>query len=309
LTRQLLAFSRKQVLQPITFSVNDAMSEMERLLQRVIGKDIEFALNFDPTAGSVLADVGQIEQVVMNLVVNARDAMPDGGVVVLGTARVPRTAEDGTEGWGVQLFVADTGTGMTPDVVAHAFDPFFTTKDPGKGTGLGLSTVYGIVQQSGGDVQIHSRLGMGTRIDIIFPEVAAVMQADNAATAKPQRTRAHGTILLVDDEDPVRRATRRMLEEHGYEVLEARSAREGIEHWRRSSRQIMAIVSDVIMPGLPATVMVEQVRETRPDIPVIFISGHSDAKLVGLVVNERMRILSKPFSATTLLDAVATVTA
>jgi len=307
LTRQLLALSRRQVLQPRTLDLNTVLADMEKMLRRLIGEDIELRSVLAPDLGAVRADPGQIEQVIMNLAVNARDAMPSGGSLTFETANVSLDesyAEDhpGVKaGDYVQIAVSDTGMGMTEEVKIHLFEPFFTTKARGKGTGLGLATVYGIVEQSGGHIEVYSELGMGTTFKVYFPRVderADVASQDSAPKALPAGSE---TILLVEDEALVRQPAVRILEQSGYRVLEAGHPDEAIALAEIHRGTIHMLVTDVIMPTMNGRELAERIRRSRPDIQVLYISGYTDATISQHgVLDEGITLLQKPFSPSAL---------
>ncbi|MBV9775384.1 MAG: response regulator, partial [Gemmatimonadetes bacterium] len=312
LTNQLLAFSRKQVLDPRVLDLNSVIASTDRLLRRLLGEDIDITTEFAPGLGPVRADPGRIEQVLVNLAVNARDAMPEGGRLTITTADVHLAGADALRyaaepGAYVKLSVADTGHGMDAETQARVFEPFFTTKEAGKGTGLGLSNVYGIVRQSGGFVRVRSEPGRGTEFEVYLPRAERAADAASPATSgAPQASRAGTeTILLLEDEPAVREVMRRILLRAGYTVLEAR----GVEEARRvagdPSTRIDLLVSDVVMPGMKGPSVARELLGMRPGMKVIFISGYAD--------EERMErgwlepdtpFLQKPFTPATLLDAV-----
>ena len=279
LTRQLLAFSRKQVLSPAVLDLNEVVSEAERMLRRVIGEDIAFLTELAPVVSRVTADRGQIEQVLVNLVVNARDAMPTGGVLTVATADVHVTPHDaGTRGIPpgayVSLRVRDTGVGMDEATRSHIFEPFFTTKPVGRGTGLGLATVHGVVHQSGGFVTVDSTPGAGSTFTVFLPRTS---HAVSPRTTPPPGVIERGseTILLVEDEADVRAVGRRVLGEAGYTVLEAANAAEALEVFESASVPVAMLVSDVVMPGLNGHELREMLRERAPGLRTLFVSGYS----------------------------------
>jgi signal transduction histidine kinase len=301
LTRQLLAFSRRQVLAPGAVSINDVVLDAERMLRRVIGEDVVLETQLDELAGEVVADRGQLEQVLMNLVVNSRDAMPDGGLVVISTQR-------DREGK-VALAVSDTGTGMVSATMARAFEPFFTTKELGKGTGLGLSTVYGIAQQSGGDVSIRSAPGAGTTVTVTLPHCGG--PADSSAHSERGPAGAPGqgpgggeTILLVEDEPPVRAAARRILVRRGYEVIEAANGADALFLWSLHRARIRLVLTDVVMPLMGGRELAERLHEVGAGIPVLYMSGYADGDRGG-ELPAGAELLGKPFSAEALGARVA----
>jgi PAS domain S-box-containing protein len=283
LTRQLLAFSRRQVLQPRVLSLNATVGEVEAMLRRLLGADVSIQTELDPGLWYVLADPGQLEQVLVNLVMNARDAMPAGGVVTVTTANRLLQAADDARGNGVRpggyvtLSVRDTGVGMDVPTQARIFDPFFTTKDPGKGTGLGLATVYGIVEQSGGHIAVESAPGQGATFTIFLPRHEP--GAGAVAPGQPGRRglpTGHETLLLVEDEAAVRSSARRLLERHGYQVVEARHGRDALRILEEGERTIDLVITDLVMPEMGGREMVERVRARHPAMKVLFMSGYSE---------------------------------
>jgi two-component system cell cycle sensor histidine kinase/response regulator CckA len=282
LTRQLLIFSRKGVVQPAVLDVNELVGRLDRMLRRVVGDDIDFIVTLGPDAGHINADGGQIEQVIMNLVVNARDAMPGGGTLTLETAAVQLddgfvSAHPGSKpGAHVRLSVSDTGSGMTPDVQAQIFTPFFTTKGPNRGTGLGLATVHGIVQQSSGYIAVESILGSGATFTIYLPRVAAC--AENAGTSAEAGAvdGAACTILLVDDDDSIRAMGARALREYGHTVLPARHAAEALNVAEHHGSKIDLLFTDIVMPGIDGRALARQLQLSRSDLKVLYTTGHTD---------------------------------
>jgi len=283
LTRQLLAFSRRQVLQPRVLSLNATVTELDSMLRRLLGADVSFETELDPGLWYVMADPGQLEQVLVNLVVNARDAMPEGGAVTIVTANRQLHATDDARGNGVRpggyvtLSVRDTGVGMDVPTQARIFDPFFTTKEAGKGTGLGLSTVYGIVEQSGGHIAVESAPGQGATFTIFLPRHEPSPGA--AAPGQPDRRglpTGNETLLLVEDEAAVRSSARRLLERHGYEVVEARHGRDALRILDEGGRRIDLVITDLVMPEMGGREMVERVRAHYPAMKVLFMSGYSE---------------------------------
>jgi PAS domain S-box-containing protein len=315
LTRQLLAFSRKQILEPRVLDVNTVVSNLRPMLARLIGEDVRVEVKLAESAGSVMADVGQLEQVLINLAVNARDAMPDGGRLMIETAEL--TIDERTAlayarreqcavlaGSYVMLAVSDTGTGMSSEVRARIFEPFYTTKEPGKGTGLGLSTVYGIVKQSGGQIWVYSEPGEGTVFKLYFPRL------EEAPTASLNRLRelpAGGTetVLLVEDEESVRRLARRILERQGYRVLESRNGREALAQATEYGDQIHLILTDVVMPELSGRGLIERLTALRSNAAVIYMSGYSgDDVLRRGLLEPGSLFIQKPFGPNALLGKV-----
>jgi nitrogen-specific signal transduction histidine kinase len=311
LTRQLLAFSRRQVLRMETVDLNELVTQMEKMLRRVIGEDVQLVARLAENLGKVSADPSQIEQILMNLVVNARDAMPNGGTLTLETANLelgatplPRQA-DLKPGPYVQLIATDTGTGMSEEVLAHIFEPFFTTKDVGEGTGLGLATVYGIVAQMNGGVWAESELGRGTSFHIVLPRTATAAGVAAPEAAEADGLRGWETVLLVEDEDMVRAAASRILQHHGYTVLTASSGRAAEEICRRAGREIDLVLSDVVMPGMSGPQMVERLIGQHPGLKVLYMTGYTDSTLGGHLGDDHQpEVLHKPFSPEMLLRKV-----
>ena len=314
LTRQLLAFSRRQVLEPRVLDLNAALADVQSMLTRLIGEDIKIVTAFDPAVGRVFADPGQMEQVLVNLVVNARDAMPEGGSLVLETSNVDldeayaRTHPGARPGAHVRLAVSDTGHGMDAATAARVFEPFFTTKPRGKGTGLGLATVHGIVQQSDGHVDVYSEPGHGTTFKIYLPLVEAQEErpADEGGPVEP-----HGgseTIVLVEDEDGLRSLIREVLEDAGYRVVEAPDPEHGLAAVRAEPRGIDLLMTDVILPQMRGNELADRVREISPGARVLFMSGYTD-EAIGqhAVLGAGSHFLQKPFALTALLSKVRAV--
>ena len=304
LTRQLLAFSRQQVLQPTVLEVNALVSDLEKMLRRLLGEDIELSTRLAPTTGRVKADPGQLEQVIMNLAVNSRDAMPNGGKLTLETGNVDldeRYAADhypARAGPYVLIAVSDTGTGMSEETQAHMFEPFFTTKEKGKGTGLGLATVYGIVKQSGGFIWVYSEIGHGTTFKLYLPRVEELAErASGPATAPARPARGSETVLVVEDEAPVRSVARQVLERQGYTVLEAPSAEAALDLATRYSGVIHLLLTDVVMPGLNGRELAARLSSVRPGARVIFMSGYTDEAVTRHgVLDPGAAYVQKPFT-------------
>ncbi len=309
LTRQLLAFSRQQVLQPSVMDVNALVGDLQKMLGRLLGEDVDLNTRLHPAAGRVKADAGQLEQVLMNLAVNARDAMPRGGKLTLETANADLDERFAAEhyparpGPYVMIAVTDTGTGMSEETQAHMFEPFFTTKEKGKGTGLGLATVYGIVKQSGGFIWVYSELGHGSTFKIYLPRVEEPSrrsgESPRAAAPAPRGTE---TVLVAEDEPPVRAIARQVLERHGYTVLEAASAESALDIATRYSGTIHLLLTDVIMPGMNGRELATRLADLRPDARVIFMSGYADDAVTRHgVLEPGSTYLQKPFTP----DAIA----
>jgi signal transduction histidine kinase/ActR/RegA family two-component response regulator len=315
LTRQLLAFARQQVLQPRLLDLNDSVCRVEQLLRRLIGEDILLETELDARLGTVRADATQIEQVLMNLAVNARDAMPDGGTLTIETRNVELSAQDQREvfaivpGPYVLLAVTDTGCGMSAETRARAFDPFFTTKPPGQGTGLGLSTVYGIVKQSGGYIWVDSEPGHGARIRIYLPRLTTPSEA-RAALAAPGAPpavtrRGYETLLLVEDEEGVRDLVAEWLVEHGYSVLVAANGADALALAAAHPGAIHLLVADVVMPQMGGPALAARLLTLRPGMKVIFVSGHAEEAIGDPeLLAAGTAFLQKPFSLEALLRQV-----
>ncbi|HVG32634.1 MAG TPA: ATP-binding protein [Pyrinomonadaceae bacterium] len=306
LTRQLLAFSRKQIMQPKVLDLNHVIFETNKMLQRLIGEDIDLLIGLMPDLGKVKADPGQIEQVLMNLSVNARDAMPKGGKLTIETHNVyideeySRRHVSVPPGRYVMLAVSDTGCGMDAATQARIFEPFFTTKEVGRGTGLGLSTVYGIVKQSGGNVWVYSEVGRGTTFKIYLPCVDSPAEEFKTSieTKAPAGTE---TVLLVEDEEMVRNMTREILQESGYQVLEATHGQEALTVAERHAGPIHLMLSDVVMPQMSGRELAEQLSPVRREMKVLYMSGYTDDAIVHHgVLDEGMAFIEKPFTPDTL---------
>jgi signal transduction histidine kinase len=314
LTRRLLAFSRRQVLDPQLFDVNAVVTGMESMFRRVLGGDIEVHTELADDAGVVKADAGQLEQVLLNLVVNARDAMPDGGSLRIGTAPVeltrpsPITTGILEPGQYAELTVTDRGQGMAPEILAHIFEPFFTTKPVGEGTGLGLATVYGIVTQSGGGVAVESAVGQGTTFRVYLPRAD---QPATASTAEPDLEPLPGgseTILLVEDEPPVRAFVARVLRRSGYDVFEAGRPEEAVRWLKDAGTPIHLLITDAVLPGKNGRELSDEAVRLRPDIRVLMMSGHAGATLTRRGITPGGdSLLEKPFSAAALARRVRAV--
>jgi signal transduction histidine kinase/ActR/RegA family two-component response regulator len=281
LTRQLLAFSRQQVLEPKVLDLNAIVLQVEKMLQRLIGEDIDLTATLGPALGCIKADQSQIEQVIMNLAVNARDAMPQGGKLMIETANVDldedyaRRHQPQKPGAYVLLTIADTGIGMDAETQSRIFEPFFTTKELGKGTGLGLSTVYGIVRQSGGHIWVYSEPGQGTAFKIYLPRTGQAVQMEKPTPGLAGSWRGTETILLVEDEDALRELTRHILEADGYAVLEADRPDKAIEVAVGHSGPIHLMLTDMVMPGMNGRVLAANLAPARPEMKVIYMSGYT----------------------------------
>jgi two-component system cell cycle sensor histidine kinase/response regulator CckA len=313
LTRQLLAFSRKQLLELKVIDVNAIVADMERLLRPLIGEDVELTTSLAPNIGCTRADAGQLEQVIMNLVVNAKDAISGGGKICIRTASV--TLDDSyrpentfiKQGPYVMISVSDNGHGMDRETQARIFEPFFTTKEKGKGTGLGLSTVYGIIKQSGGYVFVQSELGRGTVFTIYFPRVDEPSEAHGATPVSLSAAGGSETILLVEDEDSVRQLVRETLESRGYRVLEAENGNAGLAVAASHPDAIHLVITDVVMPGLSGHELVEQLRPVRPDIKVLYLSGYAQDAFPAGSSEAQKTFLQKPFTLQSLARKVREV--
>jgi PAS domain S-box-containing protein len=308
LTRQLLAFSRQQVLEPMVLDLNAVVLHVEKMLRRLIGENIDLTTALNPTLGRVKADPGQIEQVIINLAVNARDAMPNGGKLTIETANVD--LDQGyvqrhplhPPGPYVLLTVSDTGAGMDADTQARIFEPFFTTKEIGKGTGLGLATVYGVVKQSGGFIWVYSEVGHGTTFKIYLPRTAEAIGADRPVSSERSRGGTE-TVLLVEDEEALREFTATVLTQSGYTVLAAERPDKAIEISRRHKGPIHLMLTDVIMPGMNGRALAGSVAAIRPEIRVVYMSGYTGFTHPGLV-DSNVTLLQKPFTREALLHKV-----
>jgi two-component system, cell cycle sensor histidine kinase and response regulator CckA len=302
LTRQLLAFSRRQVLEPRVLDLNEVVRSVARMLSRLIGENIELSTSTAPDLGRVLADPGQIEQVILNLAINARDAMPRGGKLTIETVNARLEAGH----WGrdfparsgdyILLAVSDTGVGMPPEIQAHIFEPFFTTKARGEGTGLGLATVYGIVKQSGGYIWAYSEPGSGSTFKVYLPRVDAPLPA--AEPARPAASsRGSETILLVEDEKEVRALVEKLLRLQGYRVISAANPADAIRAVEGEQGTIHLLVTDVVLPGLSGRDLAAQITKRRPGLPVLFVSGYTDDAIVRHgVLEPGVHFLQKPFT-------------
>jgi two-component system cell cycle sensor histidine kinase/response regulator CckA len=310
LTRQLLAFSRQQVLEPRIVDLNRVIGQLERMLERLIGEDVELIAVKAPDLGQVLVDPSQMEQIVMNLVVNARDAMPKGGKLTIETANVDLDEayasehENVTAGPHVMLAVVDTGHGMDRATQARIFEPFFTTKEVGRGTGLGLSTVFGVVRQSGGHVYVYSEPGKGAAFKVYFPRVTGtepVLQAHRAVAPRSSLE----TVLVLEDEAQVRRVVVAMLQRGGYRVIEATRAEEALEAASDPSRTIDLLLTDIVMPGMSGPEVVKRIREIRPNLKAICMSGYTDETVFRHgILESGIAFLQKPITPDSLRQKV-----
>ena len=313
LTKQLLAFSRQQVLEPVVLRPNELLEDLEKMLQRMIGEDVELRLALKPDVGNVRADQGQLQQVIMNLVVNARDAMPRGGKLLIESANADLTEQYAVlhqpviPGRYVMMAVSDTGTGMTPEVRAHIFEPFFTTKEKGEGTGLGLSMVYGIVKQSGGYIWVYSEVGRGTTFKIYLPRVDAPAGALHRAREGGAVTGTE-TILLAEDDAMLRPLAKGLLEKLGYRVIAGENAAQALEVARQFDGPIHLLVADVVMPGGSGRDLARQLAATRPETTVLYVSGYTDDAIVHHgMLEPGLNFLQKPFTPAVLARKVREV--
>jgi two-component system, cell cycle sensor histidine kinase and response regulator CckA len=312
LTRQLLLFSRKQVMQPRELDLNEVVTTLAKMLQRIIGEDVSLQLNLHPRALIIRADPGMLDQVLMNLVVNARDAMPGGGRIFIETSERNFSKEeaalvpDTKPGRHVSLCVTDTGSGIAPENLSRIFEPFFTTKEPGKGTGLGLATVFGIVKQHGGALIVESELGRGATFQVFLPATETPGKSPDALPTKPKPRGGTETILLVEDEAAVRLLTRALLERFGYRVLEASDGVEAVQTWEQNQDSIRLLLTDLVMPeGVSGHELAARLQARNPGLRVIFTSGYS-ADIAGLELSlqEGQNFIQKPSSPEQLLETV-----
>jgi signal transduction histidine kinase len=315
LTRQLLAFSRRQVLQPVALDINEVVHNTSNILRRTIGETIELSLKLEPTVASARADRGQVEQVLMNLVVNARDAMPRGGTITIATAdeivdadHLPSDAAGGPGPY-VALSVSDHGSGIPPHILGRIFEPFFTTKEKGRGTGLGLATVYGIVQQSRGVLRVQSEQGVGTTFEVLLPRAETTAQV--RPSDRPQRPATNvgsATILLVEDDAAVRKAAARVLGRAGYKVLQAEGPSAAEKLVDAHDGEIALLVTDVVMPGCSGPELAARLVAKRRTMNVLVMSGYAgDALGPDITVSAEVPFLQKPFTADSLLAKVREV--
>jgi two-component system cell cycle sensor histidine kinase/response regulator CckA len=313
LTNQLLAFSRRQVLQLKVLDLNQAVASLGTMLQRLIGEDIDLRLELRPDLGRVSADPGQLEQVLMNLVINARDAMPQGGTLTIETANVHLDDSYAGRHLAVKpgsyilLAVSDTGLGMDEATKQRLFEPFFTTKPPGKGTGLGLSTVFGIVKQSGGSVEVYSEPGSGSSVKVYFPRVDQPVPVEEEAR-KRQAPRGTETILLVEDDEMVRNLVRETLEREGYKVMGAADPLEAQRIAEGYRGKMQLLITDVVMPRLNGKELAKALVERRPELKVLYMSGYTDSAIVNSgILQKEVAFLQKPFTPAALTAKVRDV--
>ncbi|HPQ15518.1 MAG TPA: response regulator, partial [Bryobacteraceae bacterium] len=311
LTNQLLAFSRKQMIRPAIINLNRVVTDTESMLRRLIGEDIELVLALDPNLRSVRADPGQIQQVLVNLAINSRDAMPQGGVLTIKTSNETLREQDLTEhpelrpGPYVLLTVADTGEGMDETTRSRLFEPFFTTKGLGKGTGLGLSTVYGIVKQSGGDIAIWSEPGRGAISRIYLPGLDSETEPPREAEEPSNRMERSGTVLLAEDEPGLRNMIRQVLKTHGYSVHAARDGRDALRLYTELSEKVDLLLTDVVMPQMNGHELARELTAIQPDLKVVYMSGYAEHVLARYgVSHEGAAFLKKPFTPQELRNRV-----
>jgi PAS domain S-box-containing protein len=316
LTRQLLAFSRKQLLQPRPLNLNDVVGDMEEMLHRLIGEDIQFSVLLAPDLGAASADPGQIEQIIMNLVINARDALPRGGQITIETANVlldeayAQSHPEVTPGPHVMLAVNDNGEGMDAQTKAQIFDPFFTTKEVGRGTGLGLSSVYGIVKQSGGHIWVYSEPGRGTTFKVYLPQVEVSSEPLHVKTAPVELPRGWETILVVEDEEAVRALILQTLQKYGYTVLAARQGEEALSRCAGHPGPIHLLLADVVLPKINGPELAARLASTYPGLKVLFMSGYTDNAIFQHgVLDAGVNFLQKPFRVESLIHKVHEVLA
>jgi PAS domain S-box-containing protein len=316
LTNQLLAFSRRQLIQPRAMSVNAVVEHTEKMLRRLIGEDVELVLHLAPGIGNIRADPSHIEQAIVNLVVNSRDAMPFGGRITIETSDVTLDEHYSHSHVGVQpgpfvmIAVSDTGQGMDAETKRRIFEPFFTTKSRGKGTGLGLATVYGTVKQVGGDIWVYSEPGQGTTLKLYFPRVTEAAQQSEMKETAPPQARADETILVVEDEQSVRDLTVRILRRLGYSVLVASGGEEAIQLAKAYSSEISLLLTDVVMPGMSGRQVAEHLLAIRPDLKVLYLSGYTDSTVVHHGVLEHgQNFLPKPFNREVLAQKIRDILA
>lgn len=314
LTAQLLAFSRRQMLQPRSLNLNEVISEGIKMLRRLIGEDIELITTLAPQLSMVKADTGQIDQVIMNLAVNARDAMPQGGTLIIETANVELDDEfvqrhvGARAGPHVMLAISDTGSGMDRETQTRVFEPFFTTKSQGKGTGLGLSTVYGIVKQSNGSIWIYSEKGLGTTVKIYLPVADETVDATGPSPQTTSSKQGTETLLLVEDEEQVRNLASRILSAYGYTVIEAADGQSALGLIQENQASIHLLITDVVMPRMSGRQLADQMPSTHPGIKVLYMSGYTDDAIVHHgIVDADIEFIQKPFTPAALAQKVRDV--
>ncbi|MBA3694488.1 MAG: response regulator [Acidobacteria bacterium] len=311
LTHQLLAFSRQQVLQPVVLDLNEVIVDTSKMLERMIGEDIQLVLALEAETELVNVDPGQLSQIIMNMVVNARDAMPQGGKLTIETANIFLEPDEARQKVGilpgpyVMLAVCDTGHGINDQILQHIFEPFFTTKEIGRGTGLGLATVYGIVKQSGGNIEVDSKVGVGTTFKIYLPQVTERPEAAEIEETLAELPVATETILLVEDEELVRNLSRKILETCGYKVIEARNGLEALEVCENGDYEIDLLMTDVVMPQMGGRELAEKLSERLPNLQILFTSGYTDNAMARHgVIKTSTNFLQKPFTFNALARKV-----
>ncbi len=311
LTHQLLAFSRQQVLQPVVLDLNEVIADTIKMLQRLISEDIQLTTTLNPKVGRVMVDPGQFSQILMNLAINARDAMPQGGKLTIETANVfldpvyTRRHVGVLPGAYVLLAVSDTGSGMSDETKQHIFEPFFTTKELGLGTGLGLATVYGIVKQSGGNIEVYSEEKIGTTFKIYLPRVADEIDATIISDTSVKMSAGTETILLVEDEELVRNLSKEILETCGYTVIAARNGFEALELCDDGNCNFDLLMTDVIMPQMGGRELAEKLTKRLPKIPVLFTSGYTDDAVVRHgTIEINTNFIQKPFTPEALATKI-----
>lgn len=313
LTHQLLAFARREVIQARPLSFNGAVTTIEEILRRTIGEQIELTIDLEPNLANVVADPGHIEQIILNLAINARDAMPSGGTLSIETSSRHITETEWSifgapEGEYICVRISDNGVGMSNEVRDRAFEPFFTTKPRGEGSGLGLATVYGIVMQTGGFTKIYSDEGVGTTITVLLPiDPNQVEVADDENSQKDSSPKGTETILVVDDEEGLREVTRRILSRNGYNVLTATGGAQAIEIATAYEGTIDLLLTDVIMPKMQGPTVAKEIKKLIPGVRVLFMSGHAQPVLEAeSVIGTEFRLVEKPFDQSMLLKSVRT---
>ncbi len=310
LTRKLLTFSRRQVYEPKELPINQTIRDMQDILRQLIGEQIQTVVVLHPQTGHALVDPVQLEQIVMNLVLNARDAMPDGGLLNIETDNVDldedfcRRHPGSTPGCYVKIVVQDAGCGMSRETLAHIFEPFFTTKGPEKGTGLGLATVYGIVKQSRGYIEVTSDLGRGSRFTVYLPRVGPAVLETPPPQKEPVQTVARGTILVVEDEDSIRKLVATILQDFGYRVVTAGDGVEALQNLQTLKGRCDLVVTDVIMPRMKSSVFVQGIKAMQPEAKVLYMSGYAGETLQANGVGDDVPFLQKPFLPNTLLEKI-----
>ena len=303
LTNQLLAFSRRQIMQPRVISVNAVMTQTQKMLQRLIGEDVQLVLNLGVNVGNIRADPGHVEQAIVNLALNARDAMPLGGRLTIETSNTildenyARTHMGVKPGDFTMIAVSDNGHGMDAETRRHIFEPFFTTKEKGKGTGLGLATVYGMVKQAGGDIWVYSEPGQGTTFKLYFPHVLEPLSESSGSDGSPDRRSGGETVLVVEDEQAVRDLTVRILQQLGYTILAASGGAEALEICQTHAGHIDLLLTDVVMPNMSGRQLADHIQASRPRTKVLFLSGYTENTVVHHgVLDAGVDFLPKPFS-------------